>query len=106
MEFDKFRELALAFKNVVEKPHFNRTSFRINNKILATYDYKTKIAAVKLSLVNQDLYTLSNNDIVYPVPNKFGKQGWTFINLNNVKVRLIKEILKSAYIEVTSKNKS
>jgi predicted DNA-binding protein (MmcQ/YjbR family) len=43
------RELALAFDEVEEKPHFDKTSFRVNKKIFATLNEKDNRATLKLS---------------------------------------------------------
>ena len=34
------RDMALAFDDVVEMPHFEKTSFRVNKKIFLTIDEK------------------------------------------------------------------
>jgi hypothetical protein len=37
------------------------------------------------------------------VPNKWGKQGWTFIDLNSVDEALFVDALTTAYCEVAPK---
>lgn len=37
---ESFRKLAMSFPNATELPHFEKTSFRINKKIFATFDEK------------------------------------------------------------------
>jgi hypothetical protein len=38
-----FRELALSFPEATEAPHFEKTSFRVKNKIFATLDLKKNL---------------------------------------------------------------
>ena len=101
---DSFRKLALSFPGVEELPHFEKTSFRINKKIFATMNEKENRATVKLSENDQHIFCLNDRSIVYPVPNKWGLQGWTNIELTKIKKRLLTQILKSSFKEVASKS--
>ncbi len=100
VSFDIFRKLALSFPDATEEPHFEKTSFRVKNKIFATYDDKNKKACIKLSEIDQDVFALADRTIIYPVDNKWGKQGWTRIELNKVNKELFKDALTTAYCEV------
>ena len=60
-------------------------------------------ATVKLSAIDQDVFCAFDHSIIYPVPNKWGKQGWTHVNLQLVKEDMLTEVLKSAYREVAPK---
>jgi predicted DNA-binding protein (MmcQ/YjbR family) len=100
---DAFRELALSLPGTVELPHFEKTSFRINKKIYATLDSTKQQACLKLSPIDQSVFCLVDKTIIYPVPNKWGKQGWTFFELKKIKKSLLKDALKTAYTTVTGK---
>ena len=76
-----FRKLALSFPEATEEAHFEKTFFRVKKKIFATYDDKNKIACIKLSEVDQSVFSSAAKDIIYPVCNKWGKQGWTLIEM-------------------------
>jgi len=39
----------------------------------------------------------SNKSVLFTVPNKFGKQGWTFINLTKVRPAILLDTLTIAY---------
>ena len=43
--------------------------------------------------------------IFYPVPNKWGKQGWTMVELSNVRLEIFKDALMCSYENVTAKKK-
>jgi len=43
---------------------------------------------------------------VFPVPNKWGKQGWTYIKLDKVHKEVVIDALTTAYCEVAPKKLS
>lgn len=73
---------------------------------MATLDEPKKVACVKLSATDQDIFCLIDKEIIYPVANKWGKQGWTLINLTNIKKPLLTDLLTTAYNEVVKKAKT
>ena len=92
-----FRELALSLPEATEAPHFDRAAFKVK-KIFATLDEKAKIACVMLSPVDQSPFCTFDKNIIYPVPNKWGLQGATYIELSKVKKEMLLDALTSAYI--------
>lgn len=95
-----FRSLALSFPETLEAPHFEKTSFRVRKKIFATYDFKTQLACLKLSENDQDLFCLFDSKLIFPVPNKWGKQGWTLAKIDNLEEEIITDLLHAAYNQV------
>ncbi|MBN8706935.1 MAG: MmcQ/YjbR family DNA-binding protein [Bacteroidetes bacterium] len=100
---DDLRNLALSFPETTEGLHFEKLSFRVKNKIFATWDDKNCRACVKLSAVDQDVFSSIDKKIMFPVDNKWGKQGWTFIETNLVQEELFLDALTTAYCEVAPK---
>ena len=100
--FGTLEKIALTFPEVTIKPHFEKISFQVKKKIFATYDEKNSKVAVKLSENDQGTFS-SLSSYIYQVENKWGKQGWTFIELNNVNPDLLTNILTVAYCEVAPK---
>ncbi|MBD1362826.1 MmcQ/YjbR family DNA-binding protein [Mucilaginibacter sp. ZT4R22] len=98
-----FKREALSLPDSVEDAHFENRSFKISKKIFATLNAAENRATVKLSPADQDIFCLADNNSVYPVPNKWGKLGWTHINLQIVKPEMCTELLKVAYCEVAPK---
>lgn len=76
-----FRKLVLSFKEATEEPHFEKTSFKVKKKIFATFDEVKNMACLKLSPTDQYFFSLIDKSIIYPVPNKWGKQSWTLIDM-------------------------
>lgn len=102
----EFRKLALSFPEATEQPHFEKTSFRIRKKIFATLDEKENRATLKLNEIDQDVFTKVASEAVSPVPNKWGKQGWTFVHLAKVRSEILADALTTAYCEVAPKRLS
>ncbi|HTH30236.1 MAG TPA: MmcQ/YjbR family DNA-binding protein, partial [Lacibacter sp.] len=92
-----FRELALSYAEATEQPHFDKTSFRVKNKIFVTLDEATNIACVMLSVNDQSVYKLIDETMIWPVPNKWGQKGCTFVDIKKIKKELLKEMLTAAY---------
>ena len=97
------RKIALSFPEATEEPHFEKTSFRVKKKIFATYDDKNKRAYIKLSEIDQSVFSSPDKTIIFPVDNKWGKQGWTLIEMNKVNKDLFIDALTTAYCEVAPK---
>lgn len=98
-----FREMALSFEGSNEQPHFEKASFRVGKKIFATLDTEQKRACLMLSLVDQSVFTAFDQSIIYPVPNKWGLKGATFVELQTVPKAMLKDALKQAYHKTISK---
>lgn len=103
VSIDTFRKLALSFPEAKEEPHFEKTSFRVKKKIFATYDEIKKRACIKLSEIDQNVFSSSDKTIIFPVDNKWGKQGWTLIEMSKVRKELFVDALTTAYCEVAPK---
>jgi predicted DNA-binding protein (MmcQ/YjbR family) len=100
IDIETVRKLSLAFPGATEEPHFEKPSFRIQKKIFATVDLKNNRACVKLTASDQDIFSLFDKTTIYPVPNKWGQQGWTFVELKTVRIAVLKDILAAAFCEV------
>ncbi len=100
-----FRSLALQLEESSESPHFEKTSFRVKNKIFATLDEKTKRAVLKLDVVNQSVFSAFDKTSIYPVDGAWGKQGWTAVELKKVRKDLLKDALNIAHSLVTPKKR-
>lgn len=100
---EQLRTLALSFPETMEEPHFGKVSFRVRKKIFVTYDDKHRIASIKLSEIDQDVFASISESSIYPVPNKWGKRGWTLMELQRVNNELFIDAVVNAYCEVAPK---
>lgn len=89
--------MALSFPETTEEPHFEKTSFRVKKKIFATFDQKYNRVCLKLSAIDQNVFSSFDKTIIYPVPNKLAKQGWTFVELDKVNEEMFEDALTTAY---------
>jgi len=106
IRFSTLRKIALALPEVTEEPHFEKTSFRVKKKIFASYDKQHHRACIRLSETDQDIFSAYDKRVVFPVPNAWGKQGWTFIDMTLVPKELFVEAVKTAYCEIAPKKLS
>jgi predicted DNA-binding protein (MmcQ/YjbR family) len=104
VSIENFRKLALSFPEATEEPLFEATSFRVRKKIFATYDKLKDLACIKLSEIDQDVFSSADKAIIYPVDNKWGIQGWTIIELKKVHKALFADALTTAYCQLAPKN--
>ena len=98
-----FKQLALSFPGTEEQPHFEKTSFRVKKKIFATHAADSHIVCVKLSEIDQSVFCAFDKTIIYPVDNKWGKQGWTLVDLKKIRKDMLVDVLTTAYNEVGKK---
>ena len=103
INIDTCRKLALSFPEVTEEPHFEKSSFRVKTKIFATYDDKYKRICIKLSDIDKHVFSSSDKNIIYPVDNKWEKQGWTIIEMNTAHKELFSDALTTAYCTAAPK---
>lgn len=100
VSIDTFRRIACSFPEATEEPHFEKTSFRVKKKIFATYDAVKERACIKLSEIDQNVFASIDPTILFPVDNKWGKQGWTLIEMARVDEEMFIDALTTAYCEV------
>ena len=95
---DTFRRVALSLPGTVEQPHFEKRAFKAGKKrIFCSLSEKERTATVRLTEVDQSVYSKIDPRMIYPVPNKWARHGWTVIELKRVPLELLKEILGKAY---------
>ncbi|CAN5780702.1 MmcQ/YjbR family DNA-binding protein [soil metagenome] len=100
VSIETFTSIANSFPQISEQPHFEKHSFRVGKKIFATLDISKQQACIKLSPADQDIFSAFDKTIIFSVPRKWGKQGWTFIDLQTVPEAMLAAALKSAYCSV------
>src|SRR3978361_1743870 len=94
---DDAKNMALSFEGSNEKPHFNRIAFVVNKRIFATLSYEDKTLNLMFNPQLQMLFCPPNSEVIFPIPNGWGRQGATTINLNKATNKLVQSALKEAY---------
>ena len=91
------RKLVLSLEDVTEQPYFEMTSFRVGEKkVFITLNKAETRICIKLTPEDQDLFSLHDKTAIYAVPNKWGKLGWTFVDLKKVRAEVMRELVKTA----------
>ncbi len=103
MSAPDFARLALSLPEATEEPHFEKRSFRVKTKIFATLSADGELVCVKLAFDDQERFCVLDETMIYPVPNAWAKQGWTFIRLSRVPQDILYEVLLCAYCAVAPK---
>lgn len=96
MSAEEFKTLALSMPGAIAYPHFDKTAFK-TKKTFATLDETHNRACLMLSPGEQSLLCLYDRSVIYPVPNKWGLKGATYIELGKVRKSMLKDGLKQAY---------
>jgi YjbR len=97
--------IALSLAGTTEAPHFDRTAFKAA-RIYATLASDKRTANLKLSPEEQEFKCMLAPDAFSPVPNAWGKQGWTTVTLAKIKVAELKDVLETAWGHAVSSSRS
>lgn len=100
MTVDDFRTLALSLPMAIEKPHFDRASFRVDaprGKTIATLLEAGATANVFLSVEEQEMLIAAEPSIFSKVPNKWGDKGATTIVLEKADETTALSALKMSW---------
>ena len=94
---EEAKMIALSFEGTGEQPHFNRTAFTVKKKIFATLSFEDNTLNLKFTPQIQFIFCPPESEIIFAIPNGWGRQGWTTINLNKANKKLVKSALEEAY---------
>jgi len=103
MSSTRFRTLALAQPEAVEKSHFGKADFRVRDKIFAGFNDKG-MTYVKLTPEQQEMLVSAEPSIISPIPGGWGRKGWTLIDQQKADDDLLKSALKMAWKNVAPKS--
>jgi predicted DNA-binding protein (MmcQ/YjbR family) len=90
------RRLALSLEGTAEAPHFDRAAFKAA-RIYVTLAGDGKTANFKFTPDEQEFKCMLAPEAFAPVPNAWGRQGWTTATLAKLKVAELKSALETAY---------
>jgi hypothetical protein len=99
---EKFDAVAKSFAGVTTHPHFDRAAYKIR-RIFVTLAGDGRSANVKLTRDEQEMRCALHPEALSPVPNKFGGQGWTTIDLVAADIDLVRSLLGSAAVAAARK---
>src|SRR5262249_20301191 len=90
---------ALSLTGTTEAPHFDRIAFKVA-RIYATLAADRLTANLKFSPDEQEFKCMLAPDAFAPIPNAWGKQGWTTVTLATVKVAELRHAVSESKIEI------
>lgn len=90
------RRIANSLEGTVEAPHFKRTAFKVA-RIYATLTADGRSLNLKLTPDEQELKCLVAPELFTPVPNAWGKQGWTTLQLEAAGTADLESALEMAW---------
>jgi hypothetical protein len=91
-----FRRIALSLEGTTEAPHFDRAAFRVA-RIYATLAADGRSANLKLTPDEQEFKCMMQPDAFAPVPNAWGRQGWTTAALAKLGAADLRATLEMAW---------
>jgi len=98
VDLEAARQIALSQPGTEEFDHFGRPAFRIRKKrVFATLWPNENKMMVKLSLIDQSVFNSFDPTIFYPVPNKWGLQGATLVELSKVRSDMLGDAVHLAW---------
>jgi hypothetical protein len=90
------KRIALGLAGTSEAPHFDRTAFKVK-RIYATLAADAKTANLKFTPDEQEFKCMLAPEVFAPVPNAWGKQGWTTLTLAKATTEDLKAALEMAW---------
>ena len=98
MTSNQFRSIALSLPEAEERSHMSHPDFRVAGKIFATLGYPAAgWAMVKLTPVQQQLYTIAHPDAFLPIKGAWGRRGATNVRLRAAGARVARQALADAW---------
>ena len=97
---EDLRQIALSLPEALEKPHFDRSAFRVDvpkGRIFATLAGNGETANLMLSRDEQDIVCEAEPNVFTPVPNKWGEKGATTILLAKADKATLQSALTMAW---------
>ena len=89
------RRLALALPEATEAPHFERTSFRVRDKIFATVDPDG--SGMNIFVADEQREIMTSVDPQAYETRMWGKSGYLHVHLAKAKARDVDTLLRSAW---------
>ena len=97
-------KIASGLEGTVSAPHFDRTAFKVNRNY-ATLAADGLTANLRLKPDEQELKCLTHPEAFAPVPNAWGRQGWTTATLSELSMAELRDALEMAWRHAVGKKR-
>ena len=88
--------MALSLEGTSEAPHFDRTAFKVA-RIYVTLAADGRTANFKFMPDEQEFKCMLAPEAFAPLPNAWGKHGWTLAHLSKLSMGELESALKTAW---------
>ena len=102
---DDLRRAALALDGTVESPHFDRAAFKVA-RIYVTLAADGRTANFRFSPDEQTFKCLLAPNVFRPIPNAWGRQGWTTGLLSEMNKEELVDALRMSWTHALPKKRS
>lgn len=99
------RRLALALEGTIEAPHFDRAAFKVA-RIYVTLAADGRTANFKFTPDEQDFRCMMAPEAFSPIPNAWGRQGWTAAKLSALTIDDLTAALQMAWQHAQAKKRN
>ncbi|MFM7900646.1 MAG: MmcQ/YjbR family DNA-binding protein [Bacteroidota bacterium] len=99
---DQAAIIILKHASVKEGRRKHIRTFRKGGKVFATINEKENRSCLRLSLIDQDVFSRVLPEHVFRVPNKNGSYGWTLFMNSKVPKSLYADAVQCAYEHILS----
>ena len=96
VDIETARQIALGLSGTVEHDHFGKPAFKVK-RIFSTLWIPERRMMVSLSPIDQSVFHSFDPTVFYPVPNKWGLKGATFVELDKVREDMLRDALTLAW---------
>jgi hypothetical protein len=93
---EDLRRMALALEGTTEAPHFDRAAFKVA-RIYVTLAADGRTANFKFTPDEQEFKCMLAPQAFAPIPNAWGRQGWTTATLASLSAAELKSALDMAW---------
>ncbi|MFE9655849.1 MmcQ/YjbR family DNA-binding protein [Micromonospora sp. NPDC006431] len=94
--------IALSLPGAHQSAHFDVTDFRVGNKIFCTLP-KPGVMGMRIDVAEQAAL-ISEDPATFSAPdNRYGQNGWTFVQLATVDPAQLRELITDAWRRLASK---
>jgi hypothetical protein len=98
------RRLAMALEGTSEAPHFDRAAFKVA-RIYVTLAADGRSANFRFTPDEQGFKCMMAPEAFAPLPNAWGRQGWTVATLSALSTADLKSALETAWQHATTKKR-
>jgi len=96
IDIETARQMALSLPGVTEHDHFGKPAFKVK-RIFSTLWITERRMMVSLTPIDQSVFNSFDASVFYPVPNKWGLKGATFVELDKVRENMLRDALTLAW---------